>query len=89
MWSINVYLSLLETNVEFLWWGGVGGGAQSDFRIQPNYSVEVVLCCVVIGAVSKIIYQWTNSHFGVDRVNDLSCYRKNSSSSNLIILKFV
>ena len=24
--------------------GGVGGGVYSHFRIQPNYSVEIVLC---------------------------------------------
>ena len=42
--------------VEFLWWGGVGGegwsGLHSHFRVQPNYSVEVVLCYVVVGVVT-------------------------------------
>ena len=33
--------------------GGWGGGrVQSHFHIQPNYSVEVVLCCVVIEVVT-------------------------------------
>ena len=37
---------------EFLWNGGVGWGLQSYFRVKPNYSVEVVLCCVVVGVVT-------------------------------------
>ena len=38
---------VMEAAVEFLWWVGavvVVGGVQSHFRIQPNYSVGVVLC---------------------------------------------
>ena len=40
----------MEAAVEFLWWvvvggGGGGSGAQAHFHVQPNYSVEVVLCC--------------------------------------------
>ena len=54
MWSINVHLGLLEADVEFLWWWW--GGVHSHFRVQPNCSVEVVLCCVVVGVVT--IYQW-------------------------------
>ena len=27
---------------------GGGGCVQSHFRVQPNYSVEVVLCCAVL-----------------------------------------
>ena len=38
----------MEAAVEFLWWW-MGGwwvvGVQSHFHVQPNYSVEVVLCC--------------------------------------------
>ena len=32
----------------------VGVGVHSPFRVQPNYSVEVVLllCCVVVGDVT-------------------------------------
>ena len=31
----------------------VGGwGLHSYFRVQPNYSVEVVSCCVVVGVVT-------------------------------------
>ena len=35
---------------------GVGGvwGLHSHFHVQPNYSVEVVLCCVVIRVVTNI-----------------------------------
>ena len=33
----------------WLWWGGV----QNYLCVQPHYSVEVVLCCVVIGVVTK------------------------------------
>ena len=37
---------VMEADVEFLWLGvGGGGGVQSHFCVQPNYSVEVVLCC--------------------------------------------
>ena len=41
----NVILRLLKATVEFVWWGDVGWwlGLQSHFRVQPNYSVEVVL----------------------------------------------
>ena len=35
--------------IEFLWWAGWWWGFHSHFRVQPNYSVEVVLCCVVVG----------------------------------------
>ena len=31
--------------------GGLGG-VQSNFCVQPNCSVEVVLCCVVVGVVT-------------------------------------
>ena len=38
--------------IEFLWWwvGLVVGFAH--FHVQPNYSVEVELCCVVVGVVT-------------------------------------
>ena len=29
-----------------------GGGVQIQFRVQPNFCVEVVLCCVVVGVVT-------------------------------------
>ena len=45
--SINVNLRLLKATVEFLW-----GGGHSHFHVQPNYSVEAVLCCVVVGVVT-------------------------------------
>ena len=35
--------------------GGVG--VQSHFRVQPNYSVEVVLRCVVVGVVTIFFIQ--------------------------------
>ena len=34
------------------WWVG---GLQSHFRVQPNNCVEVVLCCVVVGVVTKLL----------------------------------
>ena len=57
MVSINVNLRLLKAKVEFLLggvgWGGVWwGGVHSHFHVQPNYSVEDVLCCVVVGVVT-------------------------------------
>ena len=38
----------MKTTVEFVWWGGVvvvvvGFAHHNYFRVQPNYSVEVVL----------------------------------------------
>ena len=33
---------------------GEGGGSHSHFHVQSNYSVEVVLCCVVVGVVTKL-----------------------------------
>ena len=38
------------------WWSGgvvVGWGLHSHFCVQPNYSAEVVLRCVVVGVVTK------------------------------------
>ena len=33
---------------------GGGLGLHSHFFVQPNYCVEVVLCCVVVGVVTKL-----------------------------------
>ena len=36
--------------------GGVGGvewGLQCHFHVQPNFCVEVMLCYVVVGVVTK------------------------------------
>ena len=49
MCFINVRL---ETNVEILWWVGGWWGLHSHFHVQPNYSVDVVLSCVVVGVVT-------------------------------------
>ena len=38
-------------------WGGGGGGVCSHFHAQPNYSVELVLCCVVVGVVTIVTFQ--------------------------------
>ena len=55
---MNVVLRLTEAAVEFLWWvGGVVGFAKS-FSFQPNNCVEVVLCCVVVGVVTKSTNLW-------------------------------
>ena len=37
-------------------WGGVGwwDGLHSHFHVKPNYSVEVVLCCVAVGVVTIV-----------------------------------
>jgi len=41
VWSMNVFLTLLEETVEFLW-----GGVQSHFESNPTTGeVEVVLGC--------------------------------------------
>ena len=49
---MNVLLGLMEAAVEFVcgvgWWWGL----HSHFCVQPNYSVEVVLRCVVVGVVT-------------------------------------
>ena len=34
--------------------GGGGGGVQSHFHVQSNYSVEIVLCCIVVGVTTRI-----------------------------------
>ena len=49
---------VMEAAVEFLWWVVavvVVGGVQSHFRVHPNYSVEVLLCCIVVGVVTILI----------------------------------
>ena len=40
---------LMEAAVEFVWWG-----LHSQIHVQPNYSVEVVLRCAVVGVVTII-----------------------------------
>ena len=49
---------VIEAAVEFLWWVVSGGvDVQSHFHVQSNYSVEVVLCCVVVGVMTKnVVY---------------------------------
>ena len=47
---MNVVMRLMEAAVDFVWWWG--WGLHSHFHVQPNYSVEVVLCCVVVGVVT-------------------------------------
>ena len=37
--------------------GGVGWGLHSHFHVQPNYSAEVVLRCVVVGVVTIFFLQ--------------------------------
>ena len=49
---MNVVLRLMEAAVEVVWWWG--WGLHSHFHVQPNYSVEVVLRCVVVGVVTTI-----------------------------------
>ena len=45
--------------------GGGGGGVQSHFCVQPNYSVEVSLCCVVVGVVTiSLKYRILKTEFG-------------------------
>ena len=49
---MNLVPRLMEA-AEFVWWCGVrwggvvlvGWGLHSHFHVQPNYSIEVVLCC--------------------------------------------
>ena len=43
-------------HVEFVWWGGGWWGLHSHFHVQPNYSVEVVLHCVVVGVVTTLTF---------------------------------
>ena len=45
---MNVVLRLMEAAVKFVW----GWGLLSHFHVQPNYSDEVVLRCVVLGVVT-------------------------------------
>ena len=48
---MNVVLRLMELMLSLC--GGVmGWGLHSHFHVQPNYSVEVVLRCVLIGVVT-------------------------------------
>ena len=47
---MNVALRLMEAAVEFVWWWGL----HSHFNVQPNYSFEVLLRCVVVGVVTTL-----------------------------------
>ena len=40
---------------------GVGWGLHSHFCVQPNYSAEVVLRCVVVGVVIIILFKCESS----------------------------
>ena len=51
---MNVVLRLMDLMLSLCggvvgWWGGGG-----HFHVQPNYSVEVVLRCVVVGVETKM-----------------------------------
>ena len=50
---MNVVLRHME--LMLVWWGGMGWGLHSHFHLQPNYSVEVVLHCVVVGVVTTYL----------------------------------
>ena len=52
---MNVVLRLTEAAVEFVWCVG-WWGLQSQFHVQPNNCVKVVLCCVVVGVVTKNLF---------------------------------
>ena len=56
LWSINVHLGLLQSDVEFLWWGGVGGVCKVIFMSNPTVVLRLRLCCVVVGVVTIINY---------------------------------
>ena len=49
---MNVVLRLTEAAVEFVWWGGRVVVLHSNFHVKPNYSVEVVFRCIVVGLVT-------------------------------------
>ena len=50
--AINECCSVAHgAHIELVWCGVVGWGLHSQFRVQPNYSVEVVLLCVVVWVV--------------------------------------
>ena len=56
------FLARLEVAEKFVVvaWGGVvvvGWWWWSHFLVQPNFSVEVVLRCVVVGVVTKIMME--------------------------------
>ena len=52
--EINKYQSDAPKDYSRVSVGVVGwGGVHSTFNVQPNYSVEVVLCCVIIGVVTR------------------------------------
>ena len=55
---MNVNIRVLKATIEFLWWMGWvewWGSLHSPFCVQPNYSVEVVLSCVVVWVVAILI----------------------------------
>ena len=52
---MNVFLRLMEAAVKFVWWWGPSG-VHSHFHVQPNYSVEVVLRCVVLLTITFQCY---------------------------------
>ena len=56
---MNVVLRLTEAAVEILWVGW--WGSQRHFRVQPNFCVEVVLRCVVVGVVTIFCPAISNS----------------------------
>ena len=65
MLSINVNLRRMKAAVEFVWLDGGGGVecyAQSfSCPTQLQCSVEVVLCCVVVGVVAIYRFNYYDS----------------------------
>ena len=57
--KFGLYWSFLSLNIlvifsnKFLWWVGGVEFSKSN-RVQPNFCVEVLLCCVVVGVVTMI-----------------------------------
>ena len=50
---MNLVWRVMEATVEFVWWWW---GLHSHFHVQPNYSVEVVLRCVVLLTITLQCY---------------------------------
>ena len=76
---------VMEAGVEFLWWwrDGVGWGLHSHFHVQPNYSVEVGLCCVVVGVVTMTPHR--QRHIVTSSLLEPLIAAKNPAYMNLIL----
>ena len=53
------------------WVVGGLGGLYSHFHVQPNYCVEIVLCCVAVGVLTKRVGSPIRDHREMKKIKNI------------------